>query len=121
MITKVEYDIQYNKVNKDKINERRRQRYAENPDKYRSQMYKHRYGVELEEYDRMFAEQDGVCAICKQASSDTRRLAIDHNHTTGAVRGLLCIKCNSMIAQMESGDAIIDSAISYLRKQWDNE
>jgi len=46
-----------------------------------------------ETYDRLLAEQGGVCAICGNPPK-TRRLSIDHDHKTGAVRGLLCFQCN---------------------------
>jgi recombination endonuclease VII len=46
-----------------------------------------------DEYDAMLAAQGGVCAICGNAPK-TRRLHVDHDHRTGAVRGLLCYRCN---------------------------
>lgn len=54
--------------------------------------YKQVYGITVEDYDRMFDEQGGVCAICGNGTK--RRLAVDHNHETGVVRGLLCPRCN---------------------------
>jgi Recombination endonuclease VII len=50
-------------------------------------------GVDQEDYDRMLAEQDGHCALCPNEPK-TRRLHVDHDHKTGAVRGLLCYRCN---------------------------
>lgn len=55
-------------------------------------------GVTDEEYDRLLAAQDGVCAICGNPPK-TRRLHVDHDHKTGAVRGLLCWPCNRMLAK----------------------
>lgn len=51
------------------------------------------YGISGEEYARLLALQGGRCAICRNVPR-TIRLAVDHNHKTGAVRGLLCKRCN---------------------------
>ena len=59
------------------------------------------YGITIEEYEDLLAKQKGGCAICGQ-SPDIRRLAIDHNHSTGRVRGLLCAKHNVAIGILES-------------------
>lgn len=53
-------------------------------------------GVTLDDYDRMLAEQGGGCAICG-APPKTRRLDVDHDHKTGQVRGLLCVRCNRAV------------------------
>jgi hypothetical protein len=52
----------------------------------------------VEQYDRMFKAQKGVCAICGRPPK-TVRLAVDHNHKTGKVRGLLCFRCNFRIVR----------------------
>lgn len=54
------------------------------------------YGLEPGEYARRLAEQDGRCAICGKRPRN-RRLAVDHNHFTGEVRGLLCYFCNHFV------------------------
>src|SRR6266404_1578474 len=59
-----------------------------------------RFGITLEEYDRLFELQLGGCAICKQISGG-KRLAIDHDHDTGEIRGLLCVSCNTAIGKLE--------------------
>lgn len=55
---------------------------------------KTRYGVTVEEYAEILRSQDGVCAICHQPCSTGKSLAVDHDHETGRVRGLLCRRCN---------------------------
>ncbi len=82
--------------------------------KRRNQL-KSRYGVSLGDYDRMLAEQEGVCAICR-TSPDIRRLAVDHDHTTGAVRGLLCGTCNRTLAALERNPDWVSTALEYLRR-----
>lgn len=59
------------------------------------------YGITLAEYDEMLAEQHGVCKICGGVDPNGRRLAVDHDHVTGAVRGLLCVRCNLALGQYE--------------------
>ena len=87
---------------------------------------KNSYGVSLEEYDELFKKQNGVCAVCKRPETATHssskailRLAVDHNHTTGEVRGLLCRTCNTkLISVIENhyGNIIelLNNAINYL-------
>src|SRR6476469_6189244 len=60
---------------------------------------KRTYGITFEEYDFMLDRQNGVCAICKGVHG--RRLAVDHNHETGKVRGLLCGSCNAALFLLE--------------------
>lgn len=59
-------------------------------------------GLTEVEYKMLFQAQNGVCAICK-SKPDTRwkMLAVDHNHDTGKVRGLLCMVCNTMLGRLE--------------------
>jgi hypothetical protein len=72
-----------------------------------------KFGITPEEYDRMFSEQGGVCAICgrhpKLSTGDQRRLSVDHNHDTGKVRGLLCYKCN---VGLGSADDSVDRLVA---------
>jgi hypothetical protein len=75
---------------------------TDNPDKVRNLGYKKRFGISLEEYNQMFADQQGCCAICgKHQSEFKRRFAVDHNHETGKIRGLLCLSCNTHLGIYE--------------------
>ena len=68
----------------------------------RRRKLKQKYGLTPEEYNRMFENQSGCCAICKKHQSEfKRRLAVDHDHGTGQVRGLLCGACNVLLGSME--------------------
>lgn len=72
------------------------------------------YGIDLNEYNRMFQIQGGCCAICKRHQSEFKyALHVDHNHKTKRVRGLLCWKCNSNVGFHEKWSIQIDS---YLKK-----
>jgi hypothetical protein len=54
------------------------------------------YGITLEEYELLFLYQDGHCALCP-AVPTIRALAVDHDHDTGEIRSLLCLRCNKFI------------------------
>lgn len=93
-----------------------------NPDYYRDYDLRKKYGITLDRYNEMLLDQGGVCAICgnRETRVDKRvnrtsYLAVDHCHTTGKVRGLLCHSCNSMLGQ--AGDSVekLQIGINYLR------
>jgi hypothetical protein len=71
-----------------------------------------RYNLTLAQYSEMVAKQDGRCAICKQRTG--KRLVVDHDHTSGRVRGLLCGPCNSGIGHLKDDYFIVKSAADYL-------
>jgi hypothetical protein len=77
------------------------------------------FGIDLADYQRMFVEQEGACAICRQPETEKRNgkakwLAVDHDHTTGAVRGLLCVACNTGIGKLGDDPARLRAAATYL-------
>lgn len=66
------------------------------------------YGIEAGEYARRYQSQGGKCAICQVATGASKKLAVDHNHSTGAVRGLLCSPCNRFVGRLrDSADAAL--------------
>ena len=87
---------------------------------YRRAHLKHNYGILQEDYDCLFSEQNGVCAICKEPEHWTYKsgkvafLAVDHDHTTGKVRGLLCRDCNQSIGKFKDDYKLLYSAYEYL-------
>jgi hypothetical protein len=82
---------------------------------------RHDYGITLEEYTRLLDKQKGLCAICgkppKGGSPTNQRLHVDHNHTTGKVRGLLCKNCNTAIGFLGEDLSRIEASIRYLRSE----
>lgn len=68
-----------------------------NPDKHRARSLIYKYGITVEEYDLLFTFQGGCCYVCKKPCPTGRRLAVDHDHQTGQVRGLLCVNCNQRV------------------------
>lgn len=108
--------------------------YHSNPEKYKKYMKKFRdsptgmisrfnsllkvnYGITAEQYNEMFSNQNGCCAICAiHQSKLKRRLSVDHNHDTGKVRELLCNHCNSALGIMRESTELFNKAINYLQK-----
>lgn len=74
-----------------------------------------RYGVDSVGYAALLSEQGGVCAVCGKPPGK-RRLAVDHNHSTGEVRGLLCIKCNAALGMFEDSPQLLNAAAAYLER-----
>jgi len=90
---------------------------ALDPSKQRNREYKHRYGITLTDYNTMFQEQGGCCAVCKRHQTEvTRRLSVDHCHNTGEVRALLCGRCNIGLGQFKDNTEILAVAIEYINE-----
>lgn len=74
-----------------------------------------RRGITLEEYDGILLQQNGVCAIC--GTTDTGRAGVfhvDHCHQSGAVRGLLCNKCNTGLGMFRESAIVLEKALCYM-------
>ena len=80
------------------------------PAKRRSWNYRTRYGVSAADVDALLASQGGLCAICRKVP---RRPVVDHDHSTGKVRGVLCHACNVMAGSLEN-DEFRRRALAYL-------
>lgn len=81
----------------------------------RHSKFMERYGLSIENYEKKFIEQDGKCLICKRHQSILiKRLRVDHNHSTGLIRGLLCDNCNTMIGLAHENKEHFMQAIKYL-------
>lgn len=89
----------------------------DHPDKvrtyWRRAALKRLYGITIEEYDQLLADQGGGCGICGQLNSNVRMMHVDHDHETGKVRGILCLHCNVGIGQLRHSVEILESAIEY--------
>jgi len=90
------------------------------PRKERKRKLKQNFNLTVEQYQEMLKKQNGVCAICKQPEKSkhqngkVRQLAVDHNHKTGKVRGLLCGNCNQRLGTLMSID-FTTKALKYLK------
>jgi hypothetical protein len=129
-----EYNSAFYQANKEKIKARTNKWKSDNPERKRianknwhqrnleknklrawAAHLKRKFNISVSEWDEMYAEQNGRCKICHQPQ-DTQRLAVDHDHETGEVRGLLCRTCNTAIGLMNDDPIILASAIKYVTR-----
>lgn len=88
-----------------------------NPEAFRRIELKRLYGITIEQYNKMFSEQGGCCAICNRHQAELNKiLFVDHDHKSNEVRGLLCQQCNHALGLFRDSQEIINSAINYLNK-----
>ena len=73
------------------------------------------YGLQPGQYNQIYVRQGGTCAICRRARGIARNLAVDHDHATGLVRGLLCSRCNEMLGHLRDDIETAQRVIAYLR------
>jgi hypothetical protein len=93
---KAEYMKSYAVKNRQKLSENSRKR---------------NYGLTQEQTDQMLNDQRGSCLICR---NELQKFCIDHDHTTGRVRGILCLKCNFMLGLANDNPSLLRNAINYL-------
>ncbi|AXP07754.1 putative endonuclease 7 superfamily protein [Sinorhizobium phage phiM6] len=105
---------------RDCINKDNLKRYHSNPKTryaHKTASYKHRvksYGITLEEYEELLKVQDYKCAVCEKESTEV--LNIDHCHSSGKIRGLLCRNCNTALGHAKDDVSILEKLITYLKK-----
>ncbi len=107
-------DRRYRETHKDELNERRRQKRRTDP-KFREREREYRvrrYGMSLDDRHALSVRQGGVCAICR--IKPRRPLELDHCHSTGKVRGLLCNPCNIGLGLYHDDPDRLLTAVAYL-------
>ena len=94
-----------------------------NQEYLRKQNLKHKFNITIEEYETMFRVQNGKCAICRNPETALeprtglpKRLAVDHDKSTGKIRELLCTGCNTGIGNLKHDIHYMANAIAYLEK-----
>lgn len=105
------YKAEWYKANKDKVKET-----------HRIYHYKTKYKMSVDEYNSMLETQNNVCAVCQKPETTKghrtgllRNLSIDHCHTTGKIRGLLCTNCNHVLGKFNDDEELFKRAINYLK------
>ena len=97
----------------EKVESKRERQNASTREWHRNYRLLSRFGITAKQYDEMFASQNGRCAICMREDK-RQRLAVDHDHKTGRVRGLLCLHCNVAIGKLDDDAEIVRRAFFYL-------
>lgn len=96
-----------------------RKYYRDHSEMWRENGLKRKYGLTLAEYNRLLANQNGHCAICPATIGEEKRmrkLFVDHDHTTGKVRGLLCSRCNSAVGHLRDHPKYAHALVGYLMR-----
>ena len=83
-----------------------------NPEKRKAMALRFKFGMEIGEYRRIETAQDYKCAICRRGGE----LHVDHDHATGAIRGLLCMPCNTSLGRLGDNVDAIRRVLSYLER-----
>lgn len=90
-------------------------RYLNNKDKHKDATLKKVYGITLLEYHKMLVKQKHKCAICGILQDKNKKyFAVDHDHVTGEIRGILCERCNQGLGYFRDNIDILMNAITYL-------
>lgn len=108
------YRRAYGKAHLEKENQNARNWRAANPKRHLNNVLTLKFGITVEQYEKMFKDQNGACAICDKQNLNGRRLAVDHDHSTGKIRGLLCDTCNRGLGYMKDSINLLNKAASYL-------
>ena len=73
-----------------------------------------KFGITPEQYEAMYRKQNGACAVCLKHNLNGWRLAVDHCHKTGNVRGLLCTKCNTALGAVGDSLKLLTALFEYI-------
>lgn len=104
-------------MSSDKDRERSSAWRKKNPRWARDQQLRFKFGITIDDYEKLLTNQKFCCAICERHMSEFKRsLAVDHNHSTGQIRGLLCLNCNNGIGKLKDDIQLLEKAIRYLKK-----
>lgn len=93
----------------------------------RERNWKHKYGIDREDFERMWSEQKGLCKICSiemtnveidgVSKNQSHTCCVDHDHSTGEVRGLLCARCNKGLGLFDDDVERLLRSIEYLNRK----
>lgn len=112
---KSKVNLEWSRKNPDKCKKYRQKTRKVHPEADRGYYLKRDFNLTIQEYNKLLKKQSFCCAICKKPQSEFKiNLAVDHCHTTGKVRGLLCNVCNIGLGYFKDKKQLLFSAIEYL-------
>ena len=121
-LTKAEINAAYRKRNTEKHLKQAREYYYRTRRQQKNKRLMGRYGVSIEWYEAQLLKQENKCAGCNQPEKATNSrtgvlfgLAVDHDHETGKVRGLLCAHCNAILGAIEAHRDTVAQLLTYLK------
>lgn len=104
----------WREANREKVNKWERDRYKNSSGKWAGHVLR-KYGLTVKQYQQMSLSQNHACAICLLSSKEqTKVMAVDHDHQTGKVRGLLCARCNRLLGCADDKPDRLKRAAQYL-------
>lgn len=107
-----EVNKRYASKNKDKF----KKYYKENKNLWKNSQLKRDYNITIEEYNVLLYNQNFKCSICEiHIDNLTKKLHVDHDHTTGRIRGLLCHHCNTGLGLFKDSEDLLNKAVRYLK------
>lgn len=106
----------YAEKNRPKILEDKKNYYRKTIQERKDYDLRKAFGITLDEYNNILKIQNDVCAICRLKCKSGHRLAVDHNHTTGKIRGLLCSNCNRGLGYFKENIENLKEGIKYIKK-----
>ena len=119
---RAKYNKEYRRKNRDRLLRQQHEARLSHPYRWRDVRFKAVYGITFAEYEALLTVQGGLCAICGGMETATYRgklklLQVDHDHRTGKVRGLLCGRCNRILANAGDDPNRLMIAVRYLDYQ----
>ena len=104
----------------DCTNKERKRQYAADRINRLAQARQYQFGITPDMYDALVTAQNGCCAICgapetRSRDGITNQLAVDHDHMTGELRGLLCNRCNMGLGCLRESEAVLAGALAYIQ------
>ncbi len=115
--TKRKTDLVWRETQLKKAKEFREKYPDKNKESIRNATLKAKYGITSKQYDELFASQGYKCAVCNCTQNNGYgKMPVDHCHTTGKIRAILCQSCNVTLGKVEEKEEILLALIEYLRK-----
>jgi hypothetical protein len=108
--------LEWQAANPERVKASRRKRNAARRSEIREATLVRKYGITQGDYEMLLATQGGTCAICRRRPAQGTSLHVDHDHETGAVRGLLCFRCNGGGGQFGEDEERLLVAAGYFAK-----
>ena len=124
-----EYHQEWNRKNKDRIKEHKKEYYQKTKKERTDADLHYRYGISLAEYEEMREAQGYKCYCCGVSekeleelypNSHHKKLCIDHCHKTGKVRKLICNRCNTLVGYLEKREHMLETALKYIDEHRQN-
>jgi hypothetical protein len=113
----IAYVKEWQRANAEHLNAYRRE-YNARPERKRKQRdayYRRTFGISADEFDALLASQGGGCAICGSVPERAASFHLDHDHLTGAIRGILCLSCNQALGHFRDDPVVLQRAAEYVR------